>query len=318
MHEEIDIPVNHQNDRRSFGGQFKPGSGKPKVSILIISYNQKDFVSEAIESAIKQDYENLEIVISDDGSIDGTAEIIAQWQSRYPERLVALLNKDNVGITRNSNRALRACTGDFIAFQGGDDILLPGKISAQVNWFEQDQRRVLCGHQIETFYQDGSKSPHLGRLRLREGIGPLALIKNGVPFGATSIMVRASEIPPHGFVETIPHASDLLLWIEVLCSDGEYGYVDGVYARYRRHKSNITSRVFDMTDDIERTFLYIAERYPQFKTICLESIIKHVIYNSGVLYLNTGNKRAARERFIATIKKKPLFAKAWVRLLQTL
>lgn len=311
------IHITQQTDQRSSADQFNIETGKPKVSILIISYNQRDYVEEALESAINQDYENLEVVISDDGSTDGTAEIIAEWQSRYPKRLVALLNKENVGITRNTNRGLHACTGDFIAFQGGDDILLPGKITAQVNWFEQDLRRVLCGHQIETFYQDGSQSPHLSKLRLRGGIGPLALIKNGVPYGATSIMVRASEIPPYGCDEKIPSASDFLLWIEVLSSGGEYGYVDVVYARARRHNSNITNRVFDMLDDVEQTFLLVSERYPRYRVLCADSIIKHVIYTSGVCHLKEGNKRAARERFIATIQKKPLFVKAWIRLFQT-
>lgn len=311
------IHSTQQIDQKLLTGQPNIEAGKPKVSILIISYNQKDYVAEALESAINQDYENLEVVISDDGSTDGTAEIIAEWQFRYPKRLIALLNRDNVGITRNTNRGLHACTGDFIAFQGGDDILLPGKITAQVNWFEQDRHRVLCGHLIEKFYQDGSKSPHVAKIKLLKGSGPTEIIQHGVPYGATSIMVRASEIPPYGCDEKIPSASDFLLWIEVLSSGGEYGYVDVVYARARRHNSNITNRVFDMLDDIEQTFLLVSERYPRYRVLCADSIIKHVIYTSGVCHLKEGNKGAARERFIATIQKKPLFVKAWIRLFQT-
>lgn len=318
MHDEINILANQQIGLRSADGQFNSEIGEPKVSILIISYNQKDYVAEALESAINQDYENLEVVISDDGSTDGTAEIIAQWQSRYPERLVALLNKDNVGITRNSNRALHACTGEFIAVQGGDDILLPGKIAAQVQWFLEDQERVLCGHQVEMFYEGGLLRPsHLAESRLRKGKGPEDLIRNGVPFPATAIMIRANVIPSHGFDESIPMASDWLFWIEVLMPAGKFGYVDGIYARYRRHDRSVSLKRFEMLNDVERTLLTVANRYPQYREICMDSIIRHVIYFGGVRHLNVGNKRAARERFIATIQKKPLFVKAWIRLLQT-
>ena len=81
---------------------------QPRVSVLIISFNQKDYIVDAMESAVNQDYDHLEVIVSDDASTDGTSEIIAAYQKRYPERLVALLHKDNVGITGNSIR-LRYC-----------------------------------------------------------------------------------------------------------------------------------------------------------------------------------------------------------------
>lgn len=313
----INDNLSEQDESSVITKRFECKEGNPKVSILIISYNQKDFVEDALRSAIDQDYENLEVVISDDGSTDGTADIIAEWQRRHPTRLVALLNKENVGITRNSNCGLQACTGDFIAFQGGDDILLPGKITAQIQWFLEDQERVLCGHQVEVFYEDGLRTPHLAESSLKEGRGPVNLIRNGVPFAATAIMLRATSIPPHGFDESIPVASDWLLWIEALMPSGKYGYVTGVYARYRRHDRSVSLKRFEMLGDVERTLQTVGTRYPVYKKICTDSMIRHVIYFGGVRHLNAGNKRAARENFISTIRKKPLYPKAWIRLLQT-
>ena len=317
MQTKNDTSTNQQVFSNSVKAKIDNRSVSPKVSVMIISYNQKDFVSEAIEGAINQDYENLEVVISDDGSTDGTAEIIAQWQLRYPERLVALLNKENVGITRNCNRALRACTGDFVAFIGGDDVMLPGKVTAQVDWFLQDQDRLLCGHQIDYISQDNSII-QISKQTLNEGVGPTIFVRCGAQLPAQSIMVRASAIPPHGFDESIPIASDLLFWIEVLYPSGKYGYVDGVYAQYRDHHTNVSKQYSKMLFDIERTYLIVADRYPQYRKVAMNSIIKHVIYFGGVRQLNLGNKLAAREKFLETIRKKPLFLKAWIRLLQTL
>jgi glycosyltransferase involved in cell wall biosynthesis len=292
-------------------------SNQPKVSIHIIAFNQKDYIAEAIESAVGQDYENLEVVVSDDASTDGTADIIAAYQLRYPNRLVALLNKNNVGITANSNRGLRACTGKYIAFQGGDDVLLPGKITAQVKWFEKDEKRVLCGHQVEVFYEDGSRSPHLLTKRMAEGAGSDQVIRHGWAYAATATMVRAEKIPPHGFDEALAAVSDYMMWIEVLAHGGIYGYVNGTYARYRRHSANVSNSHLIMLRDIERTLMLFSERYPQYRHSCNYALAVLLPYTSGVFLIQNGKKKEARNQLSRAICANPFFIKAWLRLAQT-
>jgi glycosyltransferase involved in cell wall biosynthesis len=290
----------------------------PKVSVVIVSYNQKPFIAKAIEGAVSQKYENLEVVVSDDGSTDGTADVIAEWQSRYPGRIIALLNKSNAGVTRNFNRALQACTGDFITFLGGDDVMLLGKIEAQVRWFMKDSCRVLCGHQIEYIDRDGVPSVNSRQANLEAGAGPENFIRHGVRLPGQSIMVRASCMPKHGFDEAIPIASDLLFWVEVLSQGGEYGYVNDVFVQYRDHAGNVSKRYSEMLADAENTYNIIATRYPAYRAIAEDSMTKHVLYFGGVRYLGLGDKVTAREKLISAIKRKPLFVKAWIRLLQTL
>ena len=93
----------------------------PKVSVMIITYNQEDLISETIESVLFQNYPNLEIIVSDDASTDKTPEIILSYASRYPNVVIPVLNKKNIGITGNSNTAFFACTGEMVAVLGGDD-----------------------------------------------------------------------------------------------------------------------------------------------------------------------------------------------------
>jgi len=290
----------------------------PKVSIHVIAYNQERYIAEALVSAVTQGYSNLEVVVSDDGSTDGTAAIIRELQVAYPGRIIALFNEANAGITINANKALRACSGEYVAFLGGDDVLLPGKIAAQVSWFEEDARRVLCGHKTDVFYEDRSRAPKLDRDICREGVGPGLIIRDGAPFCGSAVMVRASAIPAHGFDESIPIASDLLFWIDVLSAGGSFGYVDGVYARYRRHADNISARHGSMLADVERSYRIVADKYPQYRDLCMDAITRHVVYFGGVRHLTAGDKPAARRQFLRTIRMKPLFAKAWLRLLQTI
>ena len=288
----------------------------PKVSIHIISYNQRDFIREAVDSALAQDYPSFEVVIADDASTDGTAEILAEYQRTHPDWVVAVLGEENVGITRNSNRGLAACSGELIAFMGGDDVLLPGKVAAQVAWFAEDERRVLCGHQVEMFYDDGSRAPHPLTRHLLSGRGAEPLIRHG-PFGATSVMVRRDRIPSYGFDEALATVSDQLLWVDVVRDDGILGHVPGTFARYRRHNANVTRDPLAHLDDMQRYLGIVAHRYPVFRDAVRYAITRRLFYDPAVAMLDQGRKSDARARLRGALRREPGFAKAWVRMAQT-
>lgn len=235
---------------------LQTSASQPKVSILVISYNQESFIREALESALAQDYVNLEVVVADDASRDGTQAIIRELAQRYPQRLKPIYNPHNVGITANSNIGLRACSGDLIAFMGGDDVLLPGKIALQVAWFDEDGRRVLCGHDVMWIDENGAplglRTSDL--VPISAGRGAAKFIRHGTPYTAASVMVRRSRIPPYGFHPSLPVVSDWKLWLDVIGTDGVYGYVPGVWAQYRRHDANVTAqRNWKITRDVLMT-----------------------------------------------------------------
>ena len=288
----------------------------PKVSIHMISYNQAKFLHEAIESALAQDYPNLEVVVADDASTDGSAKILADFSQRFPDRIVAVFGQKNLGITGNSNRALARCSGDLIAIMGSDDVLLPGKISAQVAWFNEDSRRVLCGHQVEVFYDGGSRPPHPLIKRLRSGRGAEPFIRHG-PFGAVSVMVRRDRIPSHGFDEHLKTVSDQLLWVEVLGEDGLFGHVPGTLARYRRHSANVTGDPLSLLHEVDLFLQIVRERYPPFASAVRFARTRRLYYDPAVAMLALNQKKAARANLLKAIRREPWFAKSWVRLAQT-
>src|SRR5215467_1073431 len=98
-----------------------------KVAVLIPSYNQETIIEETVMSALTQNYDNMEVVVSDDASTDRTPQILRGIQRKYPERLKTFLHQTNLGVTQNHTRGLLECRGDFIAFQDGDDLFLPEK-----------------------------------------------------------------------------------------------------------------------------------------------------------------------------------------------
>jgi glycosyltransferase involved in cell wall biosynthesis len=225
------------------------------------------------------------------------------------------LNKENVGITANSNIGLAKCSGKYIALSAGDDILLPGKILAQVEWLEADENRVLCGHRVEVF-SETTVSTYMAPRFMRQGSGANLLIRNGGLYASTSLMVRSRNIPPHGFEPSIPTVTDYMLCIEVLAAGGRFGYVRGTYARYRRHRNNITNHRQKIIDDVEKTLLIVEHRYPNLKKSCDFAKLKHVIFERAMIDVSAGRFNYARVKLLKVMLDFRLTAKAlWAYLL---
>jgi glycosyltransferase involved in cell wall biosynthesis len=277
----------------------------PLVSIVVVTYNQAVFMHETLKGTMEQDYQNLEVIVSDDGSEDGTTEIIMDYAKQHPGRLFPIVNQGHLGITGNSNRALKACRGKYIAFQGGDDIFLPQKISKQVRWMEEDEQRVLCGHDVEIFNSSTNEMIALWSHHhlMNEGRGASFFLTKGVPFAATSIMVRSRAIPASGFDERVPIASDWKMWIDVLADGGKFGYIDGIYARYRRSDQSISLNIFPMIQDRLVTTAIIESSYPWLSRFCFYSRAR-TYYDLGICYMKKQQQKNARELFYTSLKTK--------------
>jgi glycosyltransferase involved in cell wall biosynthesis len=270
----------------------------PLVSVVILTYNQVGFLAQTLQSTLEQDYDNLEVIVSDDASTDGTAEIIQEYALKYPGRLVPVLGESNIGVTRNSNRGLFSCKGKYIAFQGGDDIFLPGKIARQVEFMESEPGCVLCGHDVEIFDSDAGKATTLWSTTFptrRSGRGGW-VVRNGVPFAAIACMVRKDAIPPYGFDEHVPVASDWKLYIDVLANGGAWHFIDGVYARYRVSHQNISKQRKLMIRDRLVTAALVESEYPQWVDLACYPRAS-ALYDAGIYYLKQ-NRRSDANRIL--------------------
>lgn len=112
----------------------------PLVTIIIPSFNHGKYISRAIDSVLNQDSDDWELIIIDDGSKDGTADVLSNYLNR--PRVSVVLNPENKGQGAVINRALTMAVGKYISFLPSDDWYLPGKISAQLKKFEEVDRRV--------------------------------------------------------------------------------------------------------------------------------------------------------------------------------
>lgn len=241
---------------------------QPKISVAIITYNQRGYLEEAIESVLAQGYENLEIVVADDGSTDGSQELLRSYEQKYPGLFELELGSRNIGITGNSNRALFACTGKYVAWLGGDDLMLPGRLRQQSEYMEKHPECAACFHDLDIFESATGKT--IGRFSDTYPIEKFnenalgTIVRYGFG-GGTSAMVRSSMSPARGYDERVAAASDWLYFIE-LARNGSMKYLPVTLTRYRRHSSNITRDQRNVFGDLLRTIEIIDGEYPELKS----------------------------------------------------
>ena len=216
------------------------GIGQPLVSACIITYNQREYLRECIESILAQDYPDFEIVVGDDASTDGTQEMLREYGVKYPDKFVLRLAKTNRGITHNSNEVLFSSKGKYVAILGGDDMMLPGKITKQVDFLEKNENYVLCGTYTklinETGQEIGITKDYRGKKTPKYTLyEQIESGNNLVP--VVSYMFRRSAAPPEGFDGRLPVASDAL-FINHVAGKGEIFILKEVLTAYRVHESH--------------------------------------------------------------------------------
>jgi glycosyltransferase involved in cell wall biosynthesis len=265
----------------------------PLVSVAIVTYNQCEFLRECLESVLAQDYARMEIVVGDDCSTDNTAEMLRGYAQKYPGLFVLALAKVNQGVTKNANSAFRLCTGEYIAWLGGDDLMLPGKIAAQVGYMESCPKCSISFHNVEVFESDSGRTIRLFNDAKTTRVGSLKTIFREKTYNCgCATMIRARDCPSGGFDEGLPIASDWKLWLEILSKGGEMHYIPRVLGRYRRHASNVTTRGgpnFKRAQaDHLNTIRWMMVEYPQYgreATIALAETLRQMRWISAENYL---------------------------------
>lgn len=116
----------------------------PLVSIIIGNYNYETFLGKAINSALNQTYENIEIIVVDDGSTDNSQDVIAN----YDDKVISIF-KENGGQPSTYNAGFASSKGDIICFLDSDDIFLPEKVARIVSIFEEHQDIDWCFHSLQ-------------------------------------------------------------------------------------------------------------------------------------------------------------------------
>ncbi|MDN3587420.1 glycosyltransferase family 2 protein [Pedobacter aquatilis] len=214
---------------------------QPLVSIALCTYNGEKYIAKQLDSILNQDYPNLEIIISDDVSSDGTAAILEYYAAKN-QNIKFWINDFNLGFNQNFKKAIDNCSGDFIAIADQDDIWLENKISVLVNNIGDN---LLIYHNSE-FIDNQDKSTRKSTLshhRFVKGECAKNLLYYNCVSGHTCLIKKelltlTPEFPAHFYY-------DWWLAYTAACT-GRITYLTDKLVLHRKHEESSTGK--DKTD----------------------------------------------------------------------
>jgi glycosyltransferase involved in cell wall biosynthesis len=216
------------------------------VGLIIPAYNRAASTAEAIESALNQTRVPDEIVVVDDGSTDGTWDMLQQYAA--PVRPIR--HPTNRGRSAARNTGIAHCSADFICFLDSDDLLGSDSIKTRADWLEAHPEDMVVYSYIERADFDGNPVTK-GKIPAPWPSGHIfAEIARHGAFSFTAFMMRRACLPePPYFDEQLARAEDRLFLLRVT---GSYParYVDGIAAIYRFHPQMSMASENKMIDDV--------------------------------------------------------------------
>lgn len=216
---------------------------RAKLAVLTHSYNQAAYIAQAIESVLAQETDfAVEHLISDDGSTDGTQDIIMDYARKYPS--IVPLFKSHGGAPNTYNLFKNACT-PYVSLCDGDDYFIdPHKLQTQVDFLEANKDCALCFHPVEVRYENNAAPTRL--------YPPLDLLPRGVreryyvsDLIKTNLMQTNSVVYRWRFQEGLPEWFDPTLtmgdwyWHLLHAELGPIGFINRVMGVYRRHEKSL-------------------------------------------------------------------------------
>lgn len=216
-----------------------------KVSIVMAVYNVEQFLCEAVDSLISQDigFENLQLILVDDGSSDRSGQICDEYSARYPDNVLTI-HKPNGGVASARNEGLRYACGKYLNFMDSDDILLPNAFSEMFAFFEQHKEETdIVTIPLQFF--DAASGEHWQNSKFAYGSRIIDL--NEEP-ETTLMFVTASIFAARVkerivFDPTLPCGEDIKVIYSILKDKQTIGVVDKSKYMYRRRGSGEASLI---------------------------------------------------------------------------
>jgi glycosyltransferase involved in cell wall biosynthesis len=232
----------------------------PKVSIIIPAFNCERYIRQAVESVLCQTERDLELLVVNDGSTDGTLSMVNALAGKDRRiRVISQANSGKPAIARN--RGIRDASGEFISFLDADDLFYPRKLEKQLRVFRQYPHLDLVFHDVKNLYHNGetARGSYFGRAEFqarfsdyvsRERSGVYLCNGNFYNFMSAhcttlaiqNVMVRRSTLHTQTtwFPEDMAIGEDIDLWFRLALTNS-MAFIMEPLSYYRRHDSNITN-----------------------------------------------------------------------------
>ena len=264
-----------------------------KLSVVLSCYKQENYIEQCLKSILEQSVNfKYEIIVGDDCSPDKTREIIRKIAQQYPDKIKLHFNDQNLGAAKNYFSVHNQATGKYVAHIDGDDVMLPGKLQAQVDVMENNPTCNIVFHRSRYFSDDGTYSSDTGRL-FRDGelvfISANELARWGTIAAHGSYMYRRSSR------KTRVYEHEFMEWFfafESIADGGMAAYINKIYLDYRCNPSGGAYLATRAGREkayviIIKNVVYYFKKYPKYRS----DLYAQVLLNIAMYFKNTHQVR---------------------------
>jgi glycosyltransferase involved in cell wall biosynthesis len=234
---------------------------KPSISIVIASYNHASYIKDCVDSALAQRPAALEVIVVDDGSTDGSLQILRSYGSR-----IRLLVQPRARQAKARNVGVAVARGDWVAFLDSDDRCRPGRIGAAAQAIHDQPELTLVWSDYGLIDAAGAL---LREQRLSVARTDFArVLIAGNPICNSSVTVRRSVLLElGGFDESIPRACDGAAWYQLAARGHRFVHLPKVLVDYRQHGRNDGQHFALMTRERDLALRAGAAAYLQYGVV---------------------------------------------------
>jgi len=239
---------------------------EPKVTVLMSVYNGERFLSAALESILHQTWTDFEFLIINDGSTDGSREIILSYDD---PRIRLVDNPTNIGLTKSLNRGLELARGALIARQDADDLSHPARLEKQVNFMDHHPEVALLGARHSLIDDRGCTvhNPLTLRATTPAGITWQFMLYNPVVHSAAIFRKEVVWTRLGGYDESLTRRQDFELWSRIAVAYGVANLPE-ILVKFRVHPGSVSANYTrEDIQKIEHVFIDNLRRYLDYPQV---------------------------------------------------
>ncbi len=272
-------------------------SEQPLVSIVIPSYNHERFIHDSIKSVIDQSYQNIELIIIDDGSTDASVEKIQELIPLCEKRFTRFefRHRPNKGLSATLNEALEWAQGEYFSSLASDDIILKDKIKIQTKFLNENKNCVAVFGGVSVIDDNSNFVKNRLKKENSYSFNQILLLEHDLP--AMTQLIRTQALKKIGGYNAEVKIEDWYMWLH-LAQEGDLCYLPVLFAKYRLHDNNMHKQTTLMHDS---------------RMMILSGYQNHILYDKAkkralwiyAFELGLLSKKKSLEKMIKILKEYP-------------
>lgn len=234
----------------------------PDVSIIIPCYNHAPFIKEAIQSCLNQRFENIEVIVIDDGSTDKSFEIV----NTINDPRISIVSQKNQGVGVARNKGIKKAQGTFIQFLDADDFIHADKIKHQVELLKSNKDIAFALCDVSCINAAGKPEGNYTLSHIKSFKNLFHALFIGGFFPPHVPLLRKKDIQDAGLFTEERHLSsvaDYDLWLRIAAKNGTFAYIDQKLASYRDLPESMSKCVQTMEQGQEECLAKITKAFPE-------------------------------------------------------